>query len=43
MRGLSGYHALIQRFLAERDRVFKGPYLRLPFRKQVDQGRLTFA
>ncbi|QEA13945.1 hypothetical protein [Comamonas flocculans] len=35
-----GFDGLIQRFLAERKRVFQGPYLTLPlpFRKQADRG-----
>jgi len=39
-----GFDGLIQRFLADRDRVFKGPYLTLPlpFRKQADRGQPAF-
>lgn len=39
-----GFDGLIQRFLADRDRVFKGPYLTLPlpFRKQPDRGQPAF-
>jgi DEAD/DEAH box helicase domain-containing protein len=39
-----GFDGLIDRFLADRDRVFKGPYLTLPlpFRKQVHTGRPPF-
>lgn len=41
----TGFDGLIERFLADRDRVFKGPYLTLPlpFRKQTDQGQPAFA
>jgi len=40
----AGFDGLIDRFLADRDRVFKGPYLTLPlpFRKQRDRGRPAF-
>lgn len=39
-----GFDGLIQRFLSDRDRVFKGPYLTLPlpFRKQADRGQPAF-
>jgi DEAD/DEAH box helicase domain-containing protein len=39
-----GFDGLIDRFLADRDRVFKGPYLTLPlpFRKRADTGRPAF-
>ncbi|QEA13948.1 DEAD/DEAH box helicase [Comamonas flocculans] len=39
-----GFDGLIQRFLAERKRVFQGPYLTLPlpFRKQADRGLPAF-
>ncbi|TBV05087.1 DEAD/DEAH box helicase [Phytopseudomonas dryadis] len=39
-----GFDGLIQRFLADRDRVFKGPYLTLPlpFRKQADRNQPAF-
>jgi DEAD/DEAH box helicase domain-containing protein len=41
---MPGFDGLIQRFLADRDRVFKGPYLTLPlpFRKQTDRGLPAF-
>ncbi|MDR2111899.1 MAG: DEAD/DEAH box helicase [Candidatus Accumulibacter sp.] len=40
-----GFDGLIRRFLDERERVFKGPYLTLPlpFRKQAGAGQPAFA
>src|SRR5690606_8189115 len=40
-----GFNGLIDRFLADRDRVFKGPYLTLPlpFRKQADRKQPAFS
>ncbi|MBV4465788.1 DEAD/DEAH box helicase [Pseudomonas sp. SWRI79] len=41
----SGFEGLLERFLAERDNIFKGPYLTvpLPFRKQGNSGNPPFA
>ena len=39
-----GFVGLLERFLAERDNILKGPYLTvpLPFRKQANAGQATF-